>query len=89
MLVIHCYPPYILETMIEDNIVIVLDTGNYKASYSEPAPFKAKVIAKYDICTVVKSKVSGKEYELYDNQMIEGLEIEDIKNLLDMSKYGW
>lgn len=74
--------------MIEDNIVIVLDTSNYKASYSEPTPFKAKVIDKYDICTVVKSKVSGKEYELYDHQMIEGLEIEDIKKLLDMRKYG-
>ena len=74
--------------MIEDNIVIVIDTSNYKASFSEEVPFKAKVIDKYDINTVVKSKTTGKEYELYDHQMIEGLEIEQIKNLLDMSKYG-
>ena len=42
--------------MIEDNIVIVIDTSNYKASFSEETPFKAKVIDKYDINTMVKSK---------------------------------
>jgi hypothetical protein len=73
--------------MIEDNIVIVIDTSNYKVSLSEDLPFKAKVINKYDINTVVKSKTTGKEYELYDHQMIEGLDIEQIKILINMSKY--
>ena len=76
------------ECITEDNIVIVIDTSNYKASFSEEVPFKAQVIDKYDINTVVKSQTTGKEYELYDYQMIEGLEIEQIKNLLDISKYG-
>lgn len=73
--------------MIEDNIVIVLDLSNYKESFKEDVPFKAKVIDKYDINTVVKSQTTGKEYELYDHQIIEGLEIEDIKNLINIDKY--
>jgi hypothetical protein len=56
--------------MIEGNIVIVIDTSNYEASFSEEVPFKAKVIDKYDINTVVKSLKTNKEYELYDYQII-------------------
>lgn len=74
--------------MIEDNIVIVIDNANYKASFAEKTPFKAKVIDKYDINIVVKSLQTGKEYDLCLHQILEGLEIEQIKNLLDMSKYS-
>jgi hypothetical protein len=73
---------------IEDNIVIVLDTSNYKTSFAEETPFKGKVIDKYDINIVVKSLQTGKEYELYFPQILEWFDIEEIKNLLDMSKYG-
>lgn len=31
---------------LEDNIVIVVDSSNYKASYAENVPFKAKVKEK-------------------------------------------
>ena len=72
----------------EDNIVIVLNTENYKSSYSEPVPFKAKVYDKYDFQLCVKSLVTGKEYELYDYQILECLKIEYIKKMLDVSKYG-
>jgi len=74
--------------MIEDNIVIVIDTSNYKASYSEKVPFKAIVTEKYDNELWVKSLTTNKEYELYYNQIIEGLDIEEIIKVIDLSKYG-
>lgn len=74
--------------MIQDNLVIVIDTSNYKANYSEAVPFKAIVIDKDDLIIWVKSITTNKEYELYFYQILEGLEIEKIINLLDMSKYG-
>ncbi len=74
--------------MIKDNLVIVIDTSNYKANYSEDVPFKAVVTEKYDLTIWVKSITTGKKYELYYNQIMEGLEIEDIIKLLDLSKYG-
>ena len=74
--------------MIQDNLVIVVDTSNYKANYSENVPFKAIVTEKFDLTIWVKSITTGKEYELYYNQILEGLEMEDIVKLLDLSKYG-
>lgn len=74
--------------MIQDNLVIVIDTSNYRATYSEEVPFKAVVIEKFDLTIWVKSINTGKEYELYYNQILEGLEMEDIVKLLDLSKYG-
>jgi len=75
--------------MKEGQIVIVIDTSNYKASYSEKTPFKAELYLITDYpCYWVKSLVTGKEYELYESQILEGLSIEEIGNLLDMSKYG-
>lgn len=74
--------------MLEDNIVIVVDNGNYKASYAEKVPFKAKVEEKYDNEICVVSLVTGKEYELYYSQILEALDIDQIVRMLDMSKYG-
>ena len=74
--------------MIQDNLVIVVDTSNYKTTYSENVPFKAIVTEKFDLTIWVKSITTGKEYELYYNQILEGLEMEDIVKLLDLSKYG-
>lgn len=75
--------------MKEGQIVIVIDTGNYKASYAEQAPFKAELYLITDHpCYWVRSLVTGKQYELYGSQILEGLPIEDISNLLDMTKYG-
>lgn len=69
-----------------DNTVIVIDLGNYKTSYAEPVPFKAVAYEKYEHELWVRSLVTGKNYEIYYHQIIEGLDIEQIKNLLDMSK---
>lgn len=74
--------------MIQDNLVIVIDTSNYRATYSEEVPFKAVVTEKFDLTIWVKSINTGKEYELYYDQILEGLEMEDIVKLLDLSKYG-
>ena len=75
--------------MKEGQIVIVIDTSNYEASYAEQIPFKAELYSITDYpCYWVRSLVTGKEYELYESQILEGLSIDDISNLLDMSKYG-
>jgi len=69
--------------MKEGQIVIVLDTANYQASYCEKTPFKAELYEITDYpCFWVRSLVTGKEYELYEGQMIEGLPIEEIERLL-------
>lgn len=68
--------------MIPDNIVIIIDTGNYKDSYAEPTPFRARIIDKYDNCVVVKSMETNKEYELYYYQVLEFLDLEEIKELI-------
>ena len=74
--------------MIQDNLVIVINTSNYKSSYSEDTPFKAVVTEKLDSTIWVKSVLTNREYELYYDQVLESLDIAIIKNLLDMSKYG-
>ena len=70
----------------KDNIVIVIDAGNY--NNPESVPFKAIVKEKYDNEIVVESIATGKLYELYYNQILEFLEIEEIAFLLDLSKFG-
>ena len=74
--------------MLEDNIVIVVDNGNYKAEYAEKVPFKAKVETKYENEIIVRSLNTGKEYELYYSQILEALDIEEIVRIIDLSKYG-
>lgn len=75
--------------MKKGQTVIVIDTSNYEASYAEQTPFKGILykIDKYP-CYWVRSLTTGKEYELYENQILEGLSDGQIKNLIDMSKYG-
>lgn len=71
---------------MEDNIVIVIDAGNY--IQPERVPFKAKVTEKYDNEILVKSLVTDKVYELYYDQILEGLDIEDIIKLINLDNYG-
>jgi len=73
---------------MRDNTVIVVDTSNYKSSYSEKVPFKAIVQEKFGIQIWVKSVTTNKEYELYSYQILEAMDIEDIRKLIDLSKYG-
>ena len=51
-----------IKNNMEDNLVIVLDLGNYKESCRESVPFKAKVVDKYEYELVVKSLKTNKEY---------------------------
>lgn len=73
---------------IEDNVVVVLDNSNYKSSYAEKTPFKAKVFEKTENEIWVKSLKTGKTYELYPTQILECFDIDVIENMIDMSKYG-
>lgn len=77
-----------MENKYIDNVVIVLDTTNYKTSYSEQVPFKAKVVQDYDHEILVESLVTKKQYELYYDQILEFMPIEDIKNIINLNKYG-
>lgn len=71
-----------------DNIVIVIDTSNYIKEYAEKAPFKAVMFPPLcDGSIWIKSVVTGKEYELYSNQILEMLEINEIEELLNLNKY--
>lgn len=75
--------------MKKGQIVVVVDTSNYKASYSEKVPFKAELYSITDYpCYWVKSLATGKEYELYESQILEGLSIDKIEIMLDISQYG-
>ena len=74
-----------IKNNMEDNLVIVLDLGNYKESCRESAPFKAKVVDKYEYQLVVKSLKTNKEYEIYYNQILQFYEDEYIVNI---TKYG-
>lgn len=72
----------------DERTVIVLDTSNYKDSYSEKTPFKAIVEQIYDNEIWVKSIETGKEYELYYNQILEATHIDEIKFMLSGGEYG-
>ena len=69
-----------------DNIVIIIDTGNYIASFAEPTPFRARVIDKYEKEIVVKSLETNKVYELYYFQILEYLDLEEIRELFKCGK---
>lgn len=73
---------------LADNIVIVVDNSNYKSSYAEKCPFKAKVLWKFENEIEVKSLSTGKEYELYYDQILEALEPEQIKQMLNVNEWG-
>jgi hypothetical protein len=73
----------------EGGVVIVIDNGNYKSSYAEKTPFKAHFNTLTDYpCCIVTSLSSGKEYELYPNQILEFMNQDQIENLIDIKKYG-
>jgi len=74
---------------IDTGIVIVVDTSNYLASYSEEVPFKAEVefVTDYPMLTV-KSMSTSKVYELYPNQILECMSMVQIQNMINIKKYG-
>ena len=75
--------------MYDSCIIIVIDASNYKNS--EKVPFKAEIIRSIyrdTYMTLVKSTVTGKEYELYNNQILELLDIKEIESIIDIKKYG-
>lgn len=72
-----------MSSIPKEEIVIVLETSNYKASYSEQTPFKAKVLDKWDEEVLIESLTTGKEYELYCFQILEYLKLDEIKNLIN------
>jgi len=72
----------------DERVVIVLDNGNYKSSYAEKCPFKAIVKDVYEREIVVTSITTGKEYELYYSQILETMEIDEIKYMLSGGEYG-
>lgn len=72
---------------MERNIVIVLNNDNYKANYAEEVPFKAIILSRSDMCVIVKSIITNKEYELYPEQILECLDIKKIIDLIDLTKY--
>jgi hypothetical protein len=72
----------------DERIVIVLDNSNYKSDYAEKLPFKAIVEQIYDNEVWVKSLVTGKQYELYYSQILETMDIEEIRFMLKMDEYG-
>jgi len=73
----------------EGGVVIVIDNSNYKSSYAEKTPFKAHFYQLDDYpCCWVRSLETGKEYELYPNQILEFMSNEQINNIIDINKYG-
>lgn len=74
--------------MIKEQTVIVVDLSNYKSSYSEKIPFKGVLIdiTNYP-CYIVKSLSTGNEYELYESQLLEGLDIDVICRMMNMREY--
>lgn len=73
---------------MKDNTVIVVDNSNYKSSFAEEVPFKAIITYKNDHVIGVVSVTTKKDYELYHHQILEAMDIEDIRKLIDLSKYG-
>lgn len=60
-------------------IVTVINTDNYNASFSEPVPFKARVseITPHP-CVWVISLETNKLYELYLDQIAETIDCKEI-----------
>lgn len=74
--------------MEKDNVVIVVDNSNYSSTYAESVPFKAQIIDKYEHLIHVISLDTNKEYELYYNQILEFLDIEEIARMINLNEYG-
>lgn len=72
----------------DERTVIVLDNGNYKSSYAEKTPFKAIVEQVYENEICVKSLATNKKYELYYSQILETMDIDEIKFMLGGGEYG-
>jgi len=72
----------------DERTVIVLDNSNYISSYAEKCPFKAIVTDVYENEIQVKSVETDKEYELYYSQILETMEIDEIKFMLSGGEYG-
>lgn len=73
--------------MIIGQTIIVIDLGNY--FIAEEVPFKAilKEITDYP-CYWVQSNVTGKNYEVYETQILESFPEEDLKKLINLNNYG-
>ncbi len=70
------------------DIVIVVDLGQYKSSYQESVPFKAIVVQVHKDECVLYSLATDKEYTVYHSQILETMDIEEIKTLLDVRSFG-
>lgn len=68
--------------------VVVINTSNYKSSYSDKVPFKAQVLDRYDDTIWVVSEETNKEYELYYDQILEFYSDDQLSRFIDVSKYG-
>ena len=77
-----------MKSKFDERTVIVIDTSNYRASYLEEIPFKAVVKEIYDSTIWVESLVTSKLYELYYNQILESMDIKEVKSLLNLDNYG-
>lgn len=73
---------------MKDNTIIVLDLGNYQKNFQEKVPFKAIILDKTDHELDIESLATGKRYEIYPYQTIEGLDIEEIEKLINLENYG-
>ena len=71
-----------------ENVVIVLNLGNYKTEYQEKVPFKAIVFQDYSDGSIwVRSLETNREYEIYYDQVLECLDIDIIETMIDIGKY--
>lgn len=78
-----------MKNKFEERTVIVIDNGNYNSKYAEQTPFKAELYLVTDYpCYWVRSLETGKNYELYANQILEFLDIEEIRFYLKGGEYG-
>lgn len=73
--------------MKKGETVIVIDNSNYWEGFREPCPFKARIIGFYESGILVLSEntgvgyETGKGYELQPNQILDFLQIEEIKEI--------
>lgn len=71
-----------MKNKFDERTVIVIDNGNYNSTYAEPTPFKAIVEQIYENEIWVRSITTEKVYELYYNQILETMDIDEIKFML-------
>lgn len=77
-----------MKNRFDERTVIVIDNSNYNEKYAEPTPFKAIVKDTYDNEIWVTSLTTGKEYELYYDQILEAMSIEEIVFMLKGDEHG-